>query len=146
MKEQFNISIVGAGNAGCAHAFKLSQFGHTVTLIKTSHAMHDSNFDKIQELGGISAIDHTEKDRKSFQNIFLATRDIEAGLQNADIVLVMTQTLQHDAIASLISPFIVDKTKMIIICPGNLGSVLFRQKIRIKYSNWRGESTPYDAR
>ncbi len=38
-----NISILGAGHAGTAIAADLSLRGHVVTLIKTSHAMHDES-------------------------------------------------------------------------------------------------------
>jgi opine dehydrogenase len=41
------IAIIGAGNAGCAHAFKFAEAGHVVNLIKTSHAMHDENFNQM---------------------------------------------------------------------------------------------------
>ena len=40
-----NISVLGAGNGGTAVAADLSLRGHDVTLIKTSHALHDQNFE-----------------------------------------------------------------------------------------------------
>ena len=39
-----NIAILGAGNSGCALAGDYAARGHEVTLIKTSHSLHDDNF------------------------------------------------------------------------------------------------------
>lgn len=39
-----NIAILGAGNSGCALAADYAARGHEVTLIKTSHSLHDDNF------------------------------------------------------------------------------------------------------
>ena len=58
------ITIIGCGNSGCAHAFKLSENGHSVTLLKTSHAMHDENFDIILKNGGICVIDNRNNNKK----------------------------------------------------------------------------------
>jgi len=144
---KFKISIIGAGNAGCAHAFKLSQNGHIVSLLKTSHALHDANFNKIIEQKGIWGIDHTESDRKSFQSIPVITRDLQKGLEGAEIVIVMTQTLQHENIAKMVAPYIGDSVKMVLVIPGNLGSIIFRKEIHNKeIIIGEGESTPYDAR
>ena len=38
------IALLGAGNAGCAVSADLTMHGHEVTLIKTSHSLHDDNF------------------------------------------------------------------------------------------------------
>ena len=98
------IAIIGAGNSGCAHAFKFTEAGHQVSLIKTSYSLHEKNFEKIQEQGGIWAIDNTNNNKKSFQKIHLITRNIDKGLENVDMVVILTQSLQHDKIAKLLIP------------------------------------------
>ncbi|MBN1185887.1 MAG: NAD/NADP octopine/nopaline dehydrogenase family protein [Bacteroidales bacterium] len=145
--KKLNITIIGAGNAGCAHAFKLSEKGHIVNLVKTSSAIHNENFKAIEKSQGIWALDHVNNDLKSFQRIRLITRDMKAGLRNADVILIMTQSLQHEIIAESIAPHIGRSVKMIIVIPGNLGSILFNnvlQNNNIIYAE--GESTPFDAR
>ena len=41
------ITILGAGNMGCANAADLTLKGHEVTLVKTSHSMHNETFDYV---------------------------------------------------------------------------------------------------
>lgn len=142
------IGIIGSGNAGCAHAFKLTEKGHVVNLIKTSNSLHEHNFDKIVEQGGIWAIDNTNNDKESFQKINLITRDIELGLKGVELVFILTQSLHHDSVAKKIVPFI-DKvsTKVLFCVPGNLGSLYFKKYLgNSDIILAEGESTPYDAR
>ena len=47
-----NIAILGAGNSGCALASDYAARGHEVTLIKTSHSLHDDNFAHLCAAGG----------------------------------------------------------------------------------------------
>ena len=47
-----NIAILGAGNSGCALASDYAARGHEVTLIKTSHSLHDDNFAHLCAGGG----------------------------------------------------------------------------------------------
>lgn len=143
-----NIAIIGSGNAGCAHAFKLTENGHKVNLIKTSNTLHEANFDKIIAQEGIWCIDNTNSNKKSFQKINFITRDIKKGLKDVEVILVLTQSLYHDEIAKLIAPHI-DKTstKLIFCIPGNLGSLFFRKHLgNTDIILAEGESTPFDAR
>jgi opine dehydrogenase len=141
------IAIIGAGNAGCAHAFKLTEQGHEVNLIKSSDVLHEENYKKIKELGGIWAIDHTNNDKTSFQKLNIITKDLKEGLDGVEILLILTQSLQHEYIAKIIKPFINNNLKMILVIPGNLGSVIFRNIINNdNIIIGEGESTPFDAR
>lgn len=142
------IAIIGSGNAGCAHAYKLTEKGHSINLLKTSNTLHEANFDKIVEQGGIYGIDNTEGGKKCFQKLNLITRDLEQGLRNVELVFVLTQSLHHDKVAKLIAPFIDQESTKIIFCvPGNLGSLFFKKELGdSKIILAEGESTPFDAR
>ena len=48
------VAVIGAGNSGCAQSIKLMQNGHHVNLIKTSHSLHDDNFEYLLKTGAIS--------------------------------------------------------------------------------------------
>lgn len=139
------IAVIGAGNIGCALSFKLAENRHEVRLIKTSHLLHDSNFDKIKETGGIRCIDDT-MNKTSFLPLSLITRNIAEGIQNAEVVLILTQSLYHRQIAEKISP-ILQSGQIVFTIPGNLGSALFASRTKGKDITYvDSESSPYDAR
>lgn len=141
-----NITIVGSGNSGCAHAAYLSSLGHNITLLKTSHSLHDDNFDTIQNNGGIFFIDNNkEKEVVRFQTIRKITRDIETAFIDSEYVFILTQSLQHKKIADLIIPYI-QNIKMLLIVPGNFGSTFFRDRLPTNVKIAEGESTIIDAR
>lgn len=139
------ICIIGAGNAGCAHAFKFTEFGHEVRLVKTSHSLHDDYFNHIVKDSTIHAIDHTLNSRESYQKISMITRDMEKGINGADIVLVMTQSLQHDELAPRVAPLLIEG-QMVMLIPGNMGSFIFKKIAPKGVIIGEGESTPFDAR
>ena len=57
----------------------------------------------------------------------------------------MTTTLQHESVAKLISPYVKDG-QTIILCPGYMGSLLFKQYVDkdVTYCEW--ETTAYNGR
>ncbi len=139
------IAIIGAGNAGCAHACMLQERGHTVNLIKTSNALHDENFNRVIENGGIY-YSGVSSDEKKFAPLNQITRDLEEGLKDVDVLMVMTQSLQHQDIAMRALPH-MSGVKLLIVVPGYLGSLYFKSAV-MDYGTIiaEGESTAFDAR
>lgn len=112
------IAILGAGNAGCAVGADLSLKGHQVTLIKTSHAMHDENFNYLLENDGKFVIN--EFGEISETNIYKVTRDLEE-ISNNEVVIIYIQTNYHkDLIKKIVKYFKDDQ--IILVNPGYLSS------------------------
>ena len=80
-----------------------------------------------------------------FARPHLITRDVRTAIEFADVIFVMTTTLQHESVAKLISPYVKDG-QTIILCPGYMGSLLFKQYVDkdVTYCEW--ETTAYNGR
>ena len=140
------IAIIGSGNSGCAHAAKLIEYGHSVNLVKTSDCIHSDNFERICKAGYIECIDSTNdnKEFRAYPN--LITRNIELGIKDVDVVMVLTQSLQHRLLAPRIAP-LLKSGQIVFIIPGNMGSAVFKKYTSCKDIVFvEAESTPYDAR
>ena len=137
------VAILGAGNSGCAHAAKLVQNGHEVVLVKTSKSLHEENFEFVQKIQGV--LMHEEASDESFFAHFECSRDVPSAIQWADVVMVLTQSLQHRALAERYASY-MRKGQIVLIIPGNLGSLWFRKYAPEGVIFVEGESTPYDAR
>lgn len=85
-----NIAILGAGNSGCALAADYAARGHEVTLIKTSHSLHDDNFSHLCATGGRMRIHEFGTDTDCV--IAHLSRDV-ADVRGKDIVLLCTRRL-----------------------------------------------------
>ncbi|MBV8033897.1 NAD/NADP octopine/nopaline dehydrogenase family protein [Roseateles sp.] len=142
------VLIVGAGNAGCAHASVFSARGHEVALLKTSHVLHDENFETVLARRGMNWIDGPGKAMAPrFQPFALVTRDLQAALAfDPQIVFVAVQSTQQPVLAARIAPQL-RAGQLLITSPGYMGSAYFRKHLRDQdVLVAEGESLPFDAR
>ncbi len=139
------ITIVGCGNSGLVHAAKLIERNAEVGLLKTSDTVNGKFFELMSQEGGFNVKDETNHGRVFFAKPAFITRDVEKAISFADIIMVMTTTLQHERIAQMIAPFVKDK-QLIVLVPGYMGSLIFKKHIHkdVLYSEW--ETTAYNGR
>lgn len=113
-----NISVLGAGNGGTAVAAELSLRGHYVNLIKTSHAMHDDNFDYIiKQDGKVKLIENGKMVTAKINNV---TRDISQ-ISDSEIIIIYIQTNYHENLIKRINPYLCDG-QILLINPGYLST------------------------
>lgn len=139
------VTIIGCGNAGLIHAAKIyEKGGNEVCLLKTSQT-NSAYFDKIVADGGYRVHDLTNRGKDFFVKPALVTRDAKLAMDFADVVLIMTTTLQHEAVARLIGPYAHDG-QIIAMCPGYMGSLIFKKYVKadVIFSEW--ETTAYNGR
>lgn len=139
------VTIIGAGNAGFVHAAKLFEIGVDVCICKNSQSVHSKFFDMVERESGFQAVDVTNKSNTFFVKPQLITKDIKEAVGYADVIMVMTTTLQHQEIAEKIVPYVRDG-QTIALVPGYMGSLIFKQYIdkKIHYCEW--ETTAYNGR
>lgn len=139
------VTVVGCGNAGLIHAAKMYEKGNNeICLLKTSNT-NNAYYDKIVAEGGYRVHDLTNRGKDFFVKPSLVTRDAQAAMMFADVVLIMTTTLQHESVAKLIGPYVHDG-QIIAMCPGYMGSLIFKKYVEADaiYCEW--ETTAYNGR
>lgn len=112
------VAILGAGNAGCAVAADLTLHGHEITLIKTSHAMHDDNFEFLHQNGCRMTLNEFGEIKTA--RIAHVTRDLSA-LQGNEIVIIYIQSNFHEQLIQRIAPYLQDD-QILLINPGYLST------------------------
>ena len=112
------VAILGAGNAGCAVAADLTLHGHEITLIKTSHAMHDDNFEFLHQNGCRMTLNEFGEIKTA--RIAHVTRDLSA-LQGNEIVIIYIQSNFHEQLIQRIAPYLQDD-QILLINPGHLST------------------------
>ena len=113
-----NIAILGAGNSGCALASDYAARGHEVTLIKTSHSLHDDNFAHLCAAGGRMRIHDFGKETDCV--IAHLSRDV-ADVRAKDVVLLCTQTGYHPDVLRRVVPFLTPG-QVLLMVPGYLST------------------------
>ena len=139
------VTIIGCGNAGLIHAAKIIQKGIKVGLLKTSQTANSVYYDLISQKGEYDVVDETDGGRRFSAKPEFISRNVEKAVSFADIIMVMTTTIQHEDVARLIAPY-VRNGQIIVLCPGYMGSLIFKKYINkdITYSEW--ETTAYNGR
>lgn len=112
------IAMIGAGNAGCAVAADLTLKGHEVTLIKTSHAMHDENFEYLQQNNGKMTLNEFGDMKTAY--IHKVTRDLTE-VTGAEVVIIYIQTNFHEQLIEKLAPLLIDN-QIVLINPGYLST------------------------
>lgn len=112
------ISVLGAGNGGCAIAADLSLKGHEVTLIKTSHAMHDDNFDYLIKNDGEISI--KEDGILQTTSIYKVTRDLSK-VYDAEVIIIYIQTNYHEPLIKKLVP-LLSENQIVLFNPGYLST------------------------
>ncbi len=136
------VTVVGTGNAGCAHSFKIARAGHEVRMLEPFPGIYRENFKAIHENGGIWA---EEAGERTFQEISFITSDPAQAIEGCDAVMVVTQSLQHERLSSILKP-LIGEVKLLIVSPGYMGSLFFKGPGTGNVIFAEGESMPYDAR
>lgn len=139
------ITVIGCGNSGLIHAAKLIRKGHEVALLKTSRH-NDAFYEKIAGEQSYHVEDEVTAGGVQYvaRPVFI-TRDVEKAVSFADALMVTTTTAHHEEVARLIAPY-VREGQLIVLCPGYMGSLIFRRFIHkdVTYSEW--ETSAYNGR
>ena len=112
------VSVIGAGNAGCAIATDLAYRGHEVVLVKTSNALHDENFHYLVKNEGRMTLD--EFGELKTGDISRVTRDISE-VKDSKILILVVQSKYHEQIIERLLPHI-NEDQILIINPGYLST------------------------
>ena len=121
--------VVGAGNGGISMAGHLGFMGFEVRLYNRT----DEHLNAVRWYGGIELEGAVE----GFGPVSLATSSIQAAVEGADVVMIVTPSTAHYSLAAAIVPFLHDG-QVIVLNPGRTGgalefrAVLKRSESRVK--------------
>lgn len=136
------IAILGAGNAGCAVAADLTLKGHEVTLIKTSHAIHDDNFNFMLQNNGKMTL-HEFGDSKTAY-ISELSRDLSK-ISKCEVIIIYIQSNYHEQLIKRISEYLNDN-QILLINPGYLSTAYVLEYCKKNIIVAEAESSFIDGR
>lgn len=139
-----NICIIGTGNAGTTVGADLSLQGHRVSLLKTSSALHNENFQFLHEhkRAQIEGIDGTLRTAHYHK----VTRDVsEALTSDIELIIIYVQTNYHEAVIKLIEPYLHDN-QIVMFEPGYCSTAYLLKNTSKSIISVEAESSPIDCR
>ena len=116
-----HVAVIGAGNGGTAIAGDLTLAGHECRLFEFTEWA--GNVDAVKAQSGIQV---TGVARTGFAKVVLATTDLQAALDGAELIMVATQAVTHTRVAQATAP-LVRSGQVIILWPGSGGTLEFRR-------------------
>ena len=136
------ITIVGTGNAGTGVAAHLAQWGHEVTMLKTSQAGNREHFAFLQMHRTIRML---EGDSEVHAALHKVTTDCREAIEAAELVILFVQTNYHRDILRRLAPFFHDG-QTLLIEPGYLSTCYVLQSVPQDITVIEAESSPLDCR
>ena len=134
MQEKTQYTVIGAGHGGKAMAAHLALRSFPVTLYNRT----PENIAVIQAKQGIE-LESFDGGPHGFAELDLATSNIAAAVQSAEVVMVVVPSTAHASIACATAPHLRDG-QIIILHPGRTGGALeFVQVLR--QNNCRADIT-----
>ena len=123
MMKKTRYAVIGAGNGGQAMAGHLAIMGFTVAL----HDIDAEKINRIREKGGVEVTDHIN----GFGKVPTITTGVEEAISGANLIMVVTDSTAHKAVANNIAPYLTDG-QIILLNPGNFGSLEFARIFKEK--------------
>jgi opine dehydrogenase len=115
-------AVIGGGNGGQSAAGHLGILGFPVTL----YDVVQDTVDAISHQGGV----HVNGAVNGFGEVVLATTDIAAAIEGADIIMVILPALYHRSVATNLAPH-VKEDQIVFVHPGaTFGAFEFKQVFR----------------
>lgn len=122
------LTIIGAGGTGFAAAAYFTLSGHEVTLCDTPRFQED--LDSISRRGGILLRGNSGKTGLAMPKRI--TTSFQEALDGAKLIFICVPAHRHPEIAELCAPYAASG-QFYLICPGNLGSVIFRRTFEAQH-------------
>jgi opine dehydrogenase len=119
------ITVLGAGNGGCAVAGSLALQGYSVNLFNRSI----SRLAPLQALGGVEV---TGVDRTGFAQLNKITTNLEDAIQQARLLILVIPTTAIPQYAEWLAPFLLPE-HIVLLNPGHTGGGLYLAQML--YSN-----------
>ncbi|MFQ5683413.1 MAG: NAD/NADP octopine/nopaline dehydrogenase family protein [Candidatus Binatia bacterium] len=110
------ITILGAGNGGCAAAADLTLRGYEVRLYSRSQ----TTLRPILERGGIQIV---EAGTQNFVRPQLVSSKLAKAVAGADLIMIVAPSVAHEFLATQLAPLLRDN-QIILLNPGHTGGTL----------------------